>query len=380
MRSQGLTYRSTPSFPFSYPSGWKYNQIVKSWRLDEWRDYLEKESFDLVIIDMELHEWILALQLTKIPYVLLSQWFPIWPNDHAPCPQSLAYPSTEKEHKRSWSNLRMRRRWRNWTTNRFGLKWTRQRALRRYIKENGIDPDLVDHHGWPPPMIHLNTPTWTLTNQSLDFEGNARDLDVFLGAHIDLDRYEMPEEETRVWLDRIVQLNKRKLILCTLSTMNSSPTSHLARIIEAVSTRPDWELWITTGGKSDMDSSALPDNVQVFDWIPQIWVLWHAAVSIHHGGIHTINECLIHKVPQLVYSGGRHDQNGCAARVGYHGIGILGNKANDQPDRIREYIESLMSDEKYTQALEHHYAKFEELNSNQRFESIVNSALNSNKS
>ena len=51
-------------------------------------------------------------------------------------------------------------------------------------------------------------------------------------------------------------------------------------------------------------------------------ILPHVDCNINQGGIHTIHECLYHRVPMLTISGERHDQNGAAARVDYHGLGL----------------------------------------------------------
>jgi len=93
----------------------------------------------------------------------------------------------------------------------------------------------------------------------------------------------------------------------------------------------------------------LPNNVHVFGWIPQLKVLANADLSINHGGIHTINECVHFEVPMLVYSGKRSDQNGCAARVHYHQVGIMADKDKDESSHIRANIKEVLNQPIYRQ-------------------------------
>ena len=126
------------------------------------------------------------------------------------------------------------------------------------------------------------------------------------------------------------------------------------------------------GGRLDLDFlGPLPDNVNVFAWAPQLTVLEHADCSINHGGIHTINECLHFQVPMLVYSGKRSDQNGCAARVAFHGIGLMADKDRDDVPAIREKIERVLTDPVYKERLAAMYRHYQRTRTEKRIEKIV---------
>jgi len=146
-------------------------------------------------------------------------------------------------------------------------------------------------------------------------------------------------------------------------------TGFLRRLVQAVSGQEDWEVLISLGGKlqwADLlpadnnsgkqagagDAGAveaqaavqdLPANVHAFRYVPQLKVLAVADLSINHGGIHTIHECLHFGVPMLVYSGKRSDQPGCAARVHYHGIGLMADKDEDDSDAIQTKINAVIT-------------------------------------
>jgi len=119
---------------------------------------------------------------------------------------------------------------------------------------------------------------------------------------------------------------------------------------------------ISYGGKNtDAIVEKLPRNVFVFSYISQLKVLEKADCSINHGGIHTINECIYYNVPMLVYSGKQSDQNGCAARVHYHQLGIMADKDKDQPEDISTKIKLILTDNKYKQRIiemQKHFIKY----------------------
>ncbi|MEM6770268.1 MAG: nucleotide disphospho-sugar-binding domain-containing protein, partial [Bacteroidota bacterium] len=155
----------------------------------------------------------------------------------------------------------------------------------------------------------------------------------------------------------------KRIILVTVSTLSVGDADFLRRVVEAVAEEDDWKVILGLGGKlkaNDLTVSGfssagagekpgqgagenLPANVHAFSYVPQLKVLAVADLSINHGGIHTIHECLHFGVPMLVYSGKRSDQPGCAARVHYHGVGLMADKDLDPPEVIRQKIAEVMA-------------------------------------
>ena len=116
-------------------------------------------------------------------------------------------------------------------------------------------------------------------------------------------------------------------------------------MIEVFLRRGDWDLVLGLGGKTQSEALApVPPNVVLLDWAPQMDVLKFADCAVTHGGITTINECIRSNVPVLVYSTKHVDQNGCAARVAFHRLGLMGDKDNDTMEQIGQNIERCLSD------------------------------------
>ena len=74
------------------------------------------------------------------------------------------------------------------------------------------------------------------------------------------------------------------------------------------------------------DLGRLPEGAHAFPWVPQLDVLRHADGCVTHGGINTLDECVLNLVPMLVYCGFETDMAGNTGRVVHHGIGLAGDR------------------------------------------------------
>jgi len=93
---------------------------------------------------------------------------------------------------------------------------------------------------------------------------------------------------------------------------------------------------------------AVPENLHIFHSIPQLDILKHCDLMITHGGMNTLTECILNKVPVVVYPLARKwDQNGNAARVAYHGIGIRDSFKRISAKNLKRNIEKILKDYNY---------------------------------
>ena len=81
-------------------------------------------------------------------------------------------------------------------------------------------------------------------------------------------------------------------------------------------------LVITRGGAEKEAELKLPGNPIVVDWAPQLALLEKACLTVTHGGLNTVLECLSNGVP-LVVLPICNDQPGVGARVAWSGVGEL---------------------------------------------------------
>ncbi|NME66795.1 glycosyltransferase [Flammeovirga aprica] len=97
-------------------------------------------------------------------------------------------------------------------------------------------------------------------------------------------------------------------------------------------------------------------DIHIFKRLPQIELLKSGVdIMIGHGGMNSINECILTCTPMLIYPGSRDmDQVGNSSKVFYHGLGLRG-KYFDSKKKIISQIEELLSNGKYKHNLSKMY-------------------------
>lgn len=91
-------------------------------------------------------------------------------------------------------------------------------------------------------------------------------------------------------------------------------------LFRAAATEP-WHFLLSLGSRFDpQEFGAVPDNVTISRWVPQMEALKRSALMITHGGLGSVKECLYLGVPMVVLPLER-DQPDNAERVQHHRLG-----------------------------------------------------------
>jgi zeaxanthin glucosyltransferase len=98
-------------------------------------------------------------------------------------------------------------------------------------------------------------------------------------------------------------------------------------VLAALRAEPSWRAVIATGDSASRERLAdeaqtLADRVVLREWLPRGAGLAGADVAITHGGANSVKEAILAGRPLLVLPRGV-DQPGVAARVAYHGLGLV---------------------------------------------------------
>ena len=361
---------------------WKHKKnrrqlAVAALGMDGFEQEINRLQADLFIVDIELHEHIMLLVAQKKRVLLMSQWFSLWHRKGLPpllhatipgknwrgSPAGLAYAWSKIKAERYW--IFLKQKWRSGGTDR-------RSVLQLFAKKIGFPARFIRENYWPGPFSYAELPVISLTAREMEFPHDIRPNLYYVGPMVFDKRKDIQTRlDLEKQLDEIIANAKRmqkKLIYCSVSTYRQGDKNFLQKIVQAIAKREDWQLIIGLGGLLDTDFlPSLPPNVHVFGWIPQLRVLAAADLSINHGGIHTIHECLHFGVPMLVYSGKKSDQNGCAARVHFHQLGIMADKDIDDVATIENNIERLFNNEIYQQKV----AEMQKIVDNYRQEKIL---------
>ncbi len=346
---------------------------------------VDRESPDFLIIDVELHEYILKAYAQPIPILLLSQWFTLWKSNQSPYLLSDTIPGEGWKGSKigieiAWRVVKLQRWWifkkRKWLSG----GTDRRSVLLDFAKQEQFPLKYIKENYWPGPFTYNTLPIISMTAKEMEFSAFQPPNLHYVGPMIYEDRIDQESKGLlSVTLDEILEYRKAhtaSLIYCNLSTLSKGDHHFIAKLIKAVENNDKWILVISYGRK-DMNRIVedLPSNVFIFSYISQLKILRSADCSINHGGIHTINECILYKVPMIVYSGKRSDQNGCAARVQYHELGIMADKDNDQPADIEAKIRLILTDEKYLHRISEMRKCFIQYRKDNSLEKIVDKYL-----
>lgn len=358
------------------------SQAVISLGMNTFLEQLKDIDPDLTIVDIELHEHIMAMVPAKWKILLLSQWFSTTDSRGLPPIQSDIIPGVGFRGsllgiKLSWIKVRIQR-WFMFFKKKITSAYSDRRSiLQKYAGEAGFSKTYIRKNYWPGPFTYEGLPMISMTSEGLEFPHRKSQNQHYVGPMVSVNRREIDSSpDTINTLESIFKKKieeGKKLIYCSVSTFQKGDHRFLKKVIGAVGENPDWLLVISLGGLLDSSEfNQLPENVFAFNRVPQLKVLKEADLSINHGGIHTINECLHFKVPMLIYSGKKSDQNGCAARVQFHGLGIMADKDVDNQKTIQQNIERVLKEKQYL-------TKAEELNKaelqNQTLDEVVNRFL-----
>lgn len=392
VRAQGFQYEQLPEVTFSpapeiEAGGGLKGRITKvihkirnakqrqaagiaALQMDKFRDFLDKQQPDLLLLDMELHDHILTAVAQQLPTVLVSQWFSTWERPGLPPIFRATVPNqgwrgTATAIQLDWLRVKLSQQISVFKGNLFSAFTDRRSILRAYAKSVGFPMELLETKYWPPPFTYHQLPVLSMTSWALEFPHDPRPAMYYVGPMVYPQRQDQqadPEVLQRIQnILKTKQESGKSLIYCSVSSMDEGDQFFLQKLVEAVGQRENWIMILGLGGLLETNFlSSIPSNVHPFAWVPQLSVLEQADCSINHGGIHTINECIHFRVPMLIYSGKRYDQNGCAARIDFHGIGIAADKDEEDAIAIRQKIEQLLSQASYQEKMDQIHAHYQE--------------------
>ncbi|MGE0021801.1 MAG: glycosyltransferase [Draconibacterium sp.] len=235
-----------------------------------------------------------------------------------------------------------------------------------------------------------NTPHLIVAPADFDFPHHIKKEVYNIGPLINIKREgEIDKPRYNVLLKSLTvfkNLKKGFVVFCSLGTITSafqkSKRTFLHRMLKTAELNSS-DFFVLSAGK-EFDVSKLfpiPENMFVFDFVPQVDLLQHCDIMINHGGMNTITECIFCEVPMLVYPLSPYwDQPGNSARVVYHGLGLNGKINKDSAKTISNKLNHIKSNYSYYKknvlAMK---AKFEEKNNSYEVVEIIENILKEDK-
>jgi hypothetical protein len=256
-----------------------------------------------------------------------------------------------------WRRTLIRRRLREVWMRMRERGWDRDSVWRKVAAASGVSLAAIASRSDWPLLYYRRVPCLTLSAPEFDFPappggghgdrvgddpGPAR---YVVGPVVQAQRVP-PEEDAdasacRALLRRLAG-SDRPLVACATGSILTLP--RLVRNVIAAADGAGFDLIVATGARLDPARLDLPGNVYAFRRIPQLEVLAQASLFICHCGIASVHEAILAGVPILACSGGVMDENGNAARVEFHGLGLRGSLEQDSPAQLRGKIGRMLRD------------------------------------
>lgn len=244
--------------------------------------------------------------------------------------------------------------------------------LRKFAKENGIRPTEFAKNKTlrtsQIPVLEL-----IFAPELFEYPWHTRLSNVFhIGPSVLLEREEICDETMSELLEKLKYMKvgggASKIVYCSLGTINYWQNKNclhfFKKVIDAFGKKSDWFMIMMIGNDiSRKDLGDIPDNVKVFKVVPQIKVLSVCDVMITHGGFNTVKESILSGIPMVVYPlSNLWDQEGNAARVVYHKIGLRGKLEKDSSQKIFAKVDRLFQDPDFKKNISAMRVSFEQLN------------------
>lgn len=138
-------------------------------------------------------------------------------------------------------------------------------------------------------------------------------------------------------------LQGRRLIYVSLGTLNNRDVRFFKSCIEAFAGSEYFVMMSTGKGIRPDAFDSLPENVAVYEWLPQIEVLKRAALFISHGGMNSVHESLYFGVPLLVVPQ-QAEQTINGMRAAELCAGLMLKPRQASADAIRQHAARLLNE------------------------------------
>jgi UDP:flavonoid glycosyltransferase YjiC (YdhE family) len=342
-------------------------------------EVLSNKKIDLLLIDMELHEYIIYAHTRGIPVVLISQWFSSWRAPNSLPLSSTDIPSSRLQQKYQWNRSQLIGRLKTVLKSIQTVGFNRRNFILYLSNKLGFDISELQSYQFPFPFTYKTLPIISTTHPDLEFNKDSR-VNLFYTYPMVFDqRNEYDTDRFTTDFKKIIRQKhetNKKLVVMTQTTMKGKSVHHISKLIKALSQLEDCISIVAVGSFYEKYKNTWSaTNVFIYPAIPLSKAFRHADLSINHGGIHTINECIHYKIPMLVLSGNQFDQNGCSARIAHHGCGLARDIRKISVTEITSTIHQVLSVPTFKKKIEQLYTSYQKAKSSKLLEHYIDTML-----
>jgi UDP:flavonoid glycosyltransferase YjiC (YdhE family) len=265
--------------------------------------------------------------------VLLQTKFPMYYSEVVPPLNTYAFPG--KKAKGLWRKYFFKRNFKEaWSKIKY-LGKSDLSILKEKFKENGLPEKYAINTQKVFRPTFKNLEEWFLVKKELDFkEQKLEPWQKYVEPQIDLNRKEDISESCKSFITWAKANSGNKLIYCSLGTVLKTHTkgkekvalAFFQNLIDIAAEKENYWFYIAVDASYLKSLKPRSANIKLVPFAPQMYLLKHANLFLTHAGPGSVFEGVIAKTPMLLFPlNKKWDQNGTAARVVYHGLGIKSN-------------------------------------------------------
>lgn len=317
-------------------------------------EILVKLNPDLLLVDSPFVRHALILTKKKIRFAIIETMVSLHKEKSRPPLDSRIVP-TDKLFSKINTCLSWWRYFLSWRLRRLtGSIMPSQLLIKKFCTANQINPATIDFNRYLHPGLN-HVPELILSPYEFDFPYSKKANQFHIGPAFENER----ANEIQDWKYTQLIENFAKIKsddypssdLVVYCSFGSAPwryagtKSLFKKLVAIFKEKVNWKLILSIGTEMDYKTfDPLPENILVFQIVPQIDVLKRVHLMITHGGMNSINECILAKIPMLVLPGVTYlDQVGNGARVQYHGLGLTGNLQRETRHQLLQKINHLLT-------------------------------------
>lgn len=337
----------------------RVKELNATWFKDALYEKLKDIQPDLVLVDSYLAYLALVTYRYQIPSILISVTLPQYKEKGIPPITSIYIPTNKKRNpfraNLAWAGCYLRNYAGMRLASIFGIDINYRRLMHRLAKFGGYpEKEIYAYNAFIPG---LNLPELILCPRELDFPRKENPHSLYIESSLPA-----PKPDTSFPWDKITA--NRPLIFCTLGSQSHQwrgSSRFFQTMIQLFEARPEWQLVISLGQYINIEEfKTTAPNIVIVNWAPHAEVLKRTTLMVNHGGLGTVKECIYYDVPMISIPFMR-DQPGNAARVAYHGLGILLPKNKISRQNLENAIERILNEPSFRTNVQRMGARFREI-------------------
>ncbi|AZQ64761.1 hypothetical protein EI427_21285 [Flammeovirga pectinis] len=324
------------------------------------KDFFEKINEDLnpdlYLVDSVYKANILPLLEKNMPVALVETTVSTIRAKNKPPLSSSIVPKINNK----WSNVKVSCSWilHNIRQKRMNLLMTSfEKSIKEYIDRSSLDENILDKKRYKFLGFHT-VPEINTTFFEFDFPHQKKENHFYVAPNQLMKRKNLIYD---YMFDNVIEMHcktNNKLVFCSFGTMAWRYYGHeqfLEKLTQAFKKIKEVTFLVCVEDENQrLKLREMIDNESIYFFrrVPQVDLLEKGIdLMIGHGGVNSINECILTNTPMLIYPGSKElDQIGNASRVVYHGLGMRGTYS-DSVKKIINKINHLLSDKSFSYSL-----------------------------